>query len=324
MTKTEFLDMVDRIIGDKRLFFYGFEISEEREKLIVNGFIDTHDSIGLISKNAEDLILQVKVLEDMIPPALAFGMVIIPVTDMRKDPRFRTERIHQLIFGEFVKVLILENEYALVKDLRTGFIGYVQRSHVIFFSIDAMNEIKSKGSQIVVSERFSNIEIDDRKTFVPFGTKLFAIESGKFWHAFLPNGDTAKIPLNDVSEKPVFDDIKKKWSLFLGTPYLWGGASSYGYDCSGYVGRLYDYADIQIPRDADLQQNFCRKIEEKELKFGDLIFFPGHVGMYIENGNMVHANLTQGGVGVSQILNPKNRYEENLRKSISKLGRIRN
>lgn len=323
MNKNEFLDVIDRTIDDKRLFFYGFEILEEGEKLIVDGFVDTHDTINLISKKVEDVTFNVKVLEDMIPKPLAFGMVVIPVTDMRKDPRFRTERVHQLIFGEFLKVLILENEYALVKDIRTGFIGYIQRSHMAFFSNDDMDEIKHRGAQITVSERFSKIEINDRETFIPFGSKLFAVESGKFWHISLPNGYTIKMPSNDISTKTNFDDIKEKWNLFLGTPYLWGGASSYGYDCSGYVGRLYDYAGIQIPRDADLQQNFSRKTEEEDLKFGDLIFFPGHVGMYIGNGNMVHANLTQGGVGISQILNPKSRYEENLRKSIVKFGSIR-
>lgn len=322
MKKNEFLDLIDRTLGDKRLFFYGFEISEE-EKLIINGFVDTHDSINLINKNVENVIFQLKVLEDMVSPALAFGMVVIPVTDMRKDPRFRTERVHQLIFGEFVKVLIFENEYALVKDVRTGFIGYVQRSHMIFFSKDDMGQIEQKGTQIIVSERFSKIEFNNREIFIPFGSKLFANQSGKFWHTSLPNGYTIKVPSGDVSAKTSFDDVEKKWHLFLGTPYLWGGASSYGYDCSGYVGRLYDYAGIQIPRDADLQQSFSCKTEEKDLKFGDLIFFPGHVGMYIENGNMAHANLTQGGVGISQILNPTDRYEENLRKSIVKFGNIK-
>lgn len=322
MKKHEFLDVIDRTIGDKRLFFYGFEVLEEGEKLIVSGFIDTHDTLNLILKNVEDVVFQVQILEDMISPALAAGMVVIPVTDMRKDPRFRTERVHQLIFGEFVKVLMFENEYALVKDSRTGFIGYIQRSHMIFFPNDTITEIKENGTQIIVSERFSEIEINDQEIFVPFGSKLFALESGKFWYLSLPNRLTIKIRSSDVSTKTSFEDIEEKWRFFFGTPYLWGGASAYGYDCSGYVGRLYDYAGIQIPRDADLQQNFSHKIEEKDVRFGDLIFFQGHVGMYTENGNMVHANLTQGGVGISQLLSPSNAYEERLRNSIVKFGRI--
>ncbi len=322
MKKHEFLDVIDRTIGDKRLFFYGFEVLEEGERLIVSGFIDTHDTLNLILKNVEDVVFQVKILEDMISPALAAGMVIIPVADMRKDPRFRTERVHQLIFGEFVKVLMFENEYALVKDVRTGFIGYIQRSHMIFFPKDTITELKENGTQITVSERFSKIEINDQEIFIPFGSKLFALESEKFWHLSLPNRLTVKIRAEDVSTKTTFEDVEKKWHLFLGTPYLWGGASAYGYDCSGYVGRLYDYANIKIPRDADLQQNFSHKIEEKDVRFGDLIFFPGHVGMYVGDGNMVHANLTYGGVSISRILNPQNRYEENLRKSILKFGRV--
>ncbi|MEV0615581.1 C40 family peptidase [Nonomuraea sp. NPDC050404] len=77
-----------------------------------------------------------------------------------------------------------------------------------------------------------------------------------------------------------------------GTPYVWGGTSKRGYDCSGLMLRAYEAAGIELPRTARQQYGaFDRKIAWKDLKPGDLVFFSGlgHVGMISKPGYMVHA-----------------------------------
>ncbi|GGS74560.1 C40 family peptidase [Nonomuraea spiralis] len=95
---------------------------------------------------------------------------------------------------------------------------------------------------------------------------------------------------------------KPAWKVALdyamdkrGTPYVWGGASERGYDCSGLMLRAYEDAGIELPRTAAEQYGaFSRKIAWKDLKPGDLVFFSnlGHVGMISKPGFMVHSPHT--------------------------------
>lgn len=77
-----------------------------------------------------------------------------------------------------------------------------------------------------------------------------------------------------------------------GTPYLWGGTTSRGYDCSGLMLRAYESAGVDLPRTAAEQYSaFSQKISWDDLKPGDLVFFSGlgHVGMISKPGYMVHS-----------------------------------
>jgi cell wall-associated NlpC family hydrolase len=83
---------------------------------------------------------------------------------------------------------------------------------------------------------------------------------------------------------------------FLGVPYLWGGTSSYGYDCAGFTQMLVRARGINMPRDADQQAAWSgvARVERKDLKAGDLLFFGSsekditHTGMYIGGGQFIH------------------------------------
>ncbi|MFD1935999.1 MULTISPECIES: C40 family peptidase [Nonomuraea] len=103
----------------------------------------------------------------------------------------------------------------------------------------------------------------------------------------------------DIKKAQLKQIPKPAWQIALkfamskrGTPYVWGGTSPSGYDCSGLMLRAYEKAGIELPRVArDQYQAFDKKIKWENLKPGDLVFFSnlGHVGMISKDGYMVHA-----------------------------------
>ena len=86
----------------------------------------------------------------------------------------------------------------------------------------------------------------------------------------------------------------------IGTPYVFGGTSPYGFDCSGFTQYAFNRAGVYIPRTADSQLYYGKRISMSQLRPGDLVFFttyePGasHCGIYVGNGNFIHAGTSTG------------------------------
>jgi beta-lactamase class A len=109
---------------------------------------------------------------------------------------------------------------------------------------------------------------------------------------------------------------------YLGTQYRWGGRSPLGIDCSGLCSISYLLNGVIIYRDAELKEEYMRRICIDEIKPADLIFFPGHVAMYIGDDRYVHSSSSINGVRINS-LNPfHSDYKEDLAKTITGVGTI--
>lgn len=115
---------------------------------------------------------------------------------------------------------------------------------------------------------------------------------------------------SDISEdaKAIILEAEK----YLGVPYLWGGTTPDGFDCSGYMQYIFATKNISIPRVSQDQQSFSKKISMSEIKPGDLVFNKSsdstHVGMYIGNDMFIHAPHTGDVVKITQLSTSNMKY----------------
>ncbi len=151
--------------------------------------------------------------------------------------------------------------------------------------------------------------VGGRRFLVSFDTELPVVGSvSSYTLVGLPGGASAAIrdpALDPVRDGPVSGAaIVKAAREFLDVPYLWGGTSGFGFDCSGLVYALYARYGLDLPRDAADQQHAGTPIALNELKPGDLLFFAGpggrgpadHVAVYVGDGRVIDAPRTGASV----------------------------
>jgi cell wall-associated NlpC family hydrolase len=90
---------------------------------------------------------------------------------------------------------------------------------------------------------------------------------------------------------------------FIGVPYVWGGSSPHGFDCSGFVRYVYAHFGVSLPHSSYAQFGDGRRVTRRSLRPGDLVFFDGvgHVGIYIGNGRFIHAPHTGTRVSIAKL-----------------------
>jgi len=112
---------------------------------------------------------------------------------------------------------------------------------------------------------------------------------------------------------------------YLNTPYRWAGKSQQGIDCSGLTFMCYLFGGVIIYRDAKIHPGYpVKSISFDKLKKGDLLYFPGHIGIYIGEGRYIHAtgNINSFACVISSFLEEDRLYREDLRKSLYAAGSI--
>jgi beta-lactamase class A len=124
------------------------------------------------------------------------------------------------------------------------------------------------------------------------------------------------------NENKLRERIVKTAMDYLDTQYRWGGKSHFGIDCSGLASMAYMMNGLYIPRDGDQQQEYLKPIKREEAKPGDLVFFPGHVAVYIGEGRYVHATGREGYTVVNSFNKESEDYREDLDKIYTGTGTI--
>lgn len=222
--------------------------------------------------------------------------VSISVADLRAEPKFTSERISQLIYGEELKIIEKGEEYSLVVG-SDGLQGHIKTALI--------NEGPAKTHKLTRRYRYGEI-------IIPFGGYVSRDEIKKF---SIPGQFLA--PISKYDYKPT-----ELSSRFLGIPYLWGGTSEFGFDCSGFTQRLYRFSGVELPRNADWQRDYLDEVPSfKEALPGDLIFFKGHVGLHLGKMRIIHANGRHASVTTTD-LSDQSEYSKHLLDIFEQIGRV--
>src|ERR1039457_4170398 len=218
--------------------------------------------------------------------------------------------VSQAIFS--TNVAILERDGSWLK-IRTpdDYTGWIQNAAAVRTSPYAQSGRIARVEALFANlYRETDITIHQPVITLPFESRLEVLSGprdaeGRWLEVRLPDGRAAWVQTGDITLAP---DVKMPvgeliaWSKrFIGLPYLWGGTSTYGYDCSGFIQMLFRRLGYSLPRDAGPQADWegFKPVERAELLPGDLLYFGSdaekitHTGMYIGNGQFINATAYQ-------------------------------
>jgi gamma-D-glutamyl-L-lysine dipeptidyl-peptidase len=241
------------------------------------------------------------------------AVVLSTVENMYSAPSPDKDVVSQALLGQVVGVLETRDGFARI-ETPDRYTGWVAAGGVFEYPDAKAPRYAARGTVAEVTSLMANLYRDADvttarpKAQAPLGARLEVLKPAedpqKRWVTVrLPSGETAFVQKGDVrladADAPQArgseGDLVATARRFAGVPYLWGGMSVQGVDCSGLTSRVYAVNGVVLLRDADLQFDDprARPVERADLRPGDLVFFGQkkitHVGMYVGDGRFINA-----------------------------------
>ncbi|WP_184550268.1 C40 family peptidase [Mucilaginibacter sp. FT3.2] len=244
------------------------------------------------------------------------NLAVIPLRALADD---RSEQVSQVLFGEVFEITEWAERWVKIITYNDNYIGWIGRGQVTMLSHLAFSTFKQSPPSLTYRAVTQAWKIADNSiVYLPAGASLSFLE-----------GTTCKIGtdkfeiIGEIGEK---EDIATTAKSFLNAPYLWGGRTHFGIDCSGFTQIVFSLIKIKIKRDASQQAEEGIKVEKlADGRLGDLAFFNNsegrvtHVGILLNNEHIIHAS---GKVKIDMI-DDEGIYSAELKRHTHKLHSIR-
>jgi len=254
--------------------------------------------------------------------------VCVGLTDVWSKPGIHFERNTQALWGTQVEVLGTNHNGFVKGALPDKSKGFLRSSHLgpaphgekadirISSNFVPVRSAPAMDADIIFGAHF-NTEFIQSKTVMGW-TEVVLLDHSTGW---IPDDSFLRIE-KENRERRLLLEIINKAKEFIGTPYLWGGITPAGWDCSGFIQAILRHFDILFPRDTKDQVKCGRRIRYISHRPGDLIFFDRHVGMVISENRIIHCSAHRGSVGIDTLENDGGDYGRTMFNNIRAVKRI--
>ena len=239
----------------------------------------------------------------------------VPIINLYKKSNFKSKIDTQLLYGDNFKIKKRLKNFSKIKIKKDGYIGFIKNQN---FS----DPIKSNFKISVLKARLYNKPNlkNKLKKFLPYDSRINVFERyrkfSKFDKYWIKNSDIVKINFKN-------NNIFKHIQIFKNTRYLWGGKSYKGIDCSALVQLCLNQNNKFCPRDSKDQENYFKKrVNFKNIKKNDIIFWKGHVAVALSKNKLIHAYGPLKKVVVMDIKETINRIKRTADLEVTSVRRI--
>ena len=306
---------------DKRVELFSIEVIDSEKGLQLKGETTNKPAYRELIAEAKKLFLliedNIRILPDEVIGEKNWGVIYNSVANMHSKPTHKSDMVSQVLLGMPVRLLDISGDWLRIQ-APEGYIGWISGSAQPLKHKE-LKDYLAKPKIIITcqyAKSYSKADVESQSVSDIVIGNIFTLDGEKdnFYSVTYPNGRVAYVEKQNAQEVANWfneieltgESILKTAKQLMGVPYVWGGTSSKGLDCSGFTKTVYWMHGIIIPRDAS-QQVFCgvevdNKGDFRNVKKGDFVFFGEkasvenpkekvlHVGIYIGNRQFIHAS----------------------------------